>query len=640
MPRGDDPIANLNKSDAGSLGLGIPKREPISKGHFLLSTKQAEAWLATLPMANVGETARQTYLALLDLTHKDIPHKIRPQVVELFREPVDYLSHNLRRHYTQMGLPLSSKAQKTVRLSSELNAELANAYKIMIEDMVSGRNPNFDRELLVISLHRALFYLGRIMLEAALAYMPVAGTIWKEIHVLYNYAAQNRVHLVPVKLTFDGQQQIHTIEESYKHLLLFASAEPQRLSQQHIIQLYRSSSGWSRYLEFDNGEEVAGRRYLYHVNLQSNNGPAFNAPDAPVTAPTRSARLQLDFSRILKHLRNQYEEAHWEDGLTSNQADKLLLRTLLKHWLRSGKRKHPRTQLNFELNMVCGLHTIDRHLRERETSDETNDPSPDSCSVPSSSLLPADSESNLDSLTLLQLAELEEGLDSLTLADMDEPHQKAPQKTQYGLSSLSYLIPSAKLAPDHPSAEPEPEPEVDDGDTTAASTVSESAGGYCIAWPAESDRQIKVGELIAIASPTSNRYSLSSVRWISAAPNQPMLVGIRLMAPYIKTVDLVRPRNGSQTSEQDLPSICLLLYSHERQENTDSGQLLVNNTKLNTATELWLKNGGKDRLIRIGKRMEYNSLYARYRFSFATRQSQTTGGNNDATDFDDLWKSL
>ena len=183
MADGDRHSANSNDSaqQAPSLGLAVPEQAPPPVESFLLDPRETANWIAGLPMANIGETARQIYSALIEFNRYQFPEMVRAKIVEQFRSPVQYICHNLRRHYLDMGFPLSAKAWKTASLSRELNTELAISYKIIIEQMLAGDASRFDRKLLVIALHRALYYLGRVLLQTLLVYAPWPPNLWKEI---------------------------------------------------------------------------------------------------------------------------------------------------------------------------------------------------------------------------------------------------------------------------------------------------------------------------------------------------------------------------------------------------------------------------------------------------------------------------
>lgn len=207
------------------LGLQIPQQSAAKADNLLLDPKETEAWFESLPMANIGETARRIYNTLVEFNRIEIPDLLRAKTVEKFRPPVEYITSNLQKHYIDVGLPLSTKGAKTAALARELQKELATSYKIIIERMISGSSSGFDRRLLIIALHRALHYLGQTMLQHALVYSGWPEGMWREINSIYAYASQNNIHRTPVKADDGRQKNASTsIEELFKALMLFASS--------------------------------------------------------------------------------------------------------------------------------------------------------------------------------------------------------------------------------------------------------------------------------------------------------------------------------------------------------------------------------------------------------------------------------
>jgi hypothetical protein len=49
------------------------------------------SWFEALPMANIGETARQVYSTLVEFNRTEIPDLLRAKTVEKFRPPVEYI---------------------------------------------------------------------------------------------------------------------------------------------------------------------------------------------------------------------------------------------------------------------------------------------------------------------------------------------------------------------------------------------------------------------------------------------------------------------------------------------------------------------------------------------------------------------
>ena len=78
------------------IGLDIPERTKPDKNSFDIRAKKLEPWIADLPRANLGETARLVYRVLKDSNQRQFSHLERMCFLELMREPVFYRSEERR----------------------------------------------------------------------------------------------------------------------------------------------------------------------------------------------------------------------------------------------------------------------------------------------------------------------------------------------------------------------------------------------------------------------------------------------------------------------------------------------------------------------------------------------------------------
>lgn len=620
-----------NGSDASKLpllGLKIPKQSPPPADSMLLDLKETEAWFETLPMANIGETARRVFSTLVEFNRIELPDLLRAKIIEKFRPPVEYIINNLQRHYVDVGLPLSPKGWKTASLARELLKELANSYKIIIERMVAGKSENFDRRLLVIALHRALFYLGETLTQCALIYVAWPEGIWREINNIYAYASQNNVHQVPVKPddTKDAGS-LSTIEDTFKSLMLFSSATPRRLRQSHVRLLYSRLLEWSHYTEIltkDDGGTSLGR---FNVDLWSDSAPMHNSLRTPIVG--RRVAI-LDVRELLKKLRSDFEQAPWEThaGLQSAKptVTRPLLRLLIMAWSRPPDRRFVRTKLNFDLHVVAGLHAVHGNLLAMDerpyattraplfTLDETEPksrhrkPQWSAGSLEQVSLAPLDSELTSDSI----------------------------------LIDSTLLTPVEQTPPPQPQAEEKPrEPLPNETASHTVTTINESAGGYCIRWHGLHIPRVKIGELIGIESPSDHRkYGLGVIRWMKLLDDHGLDLGLEVIATRCGAAD-VREASADVKRKRAPAYKCLVINDTDPSSNA-TASLVMSTMSLQTGVDLLLTLDSKEHLIRLTKLVEFNSAFARYHFVFVETEQEESSDEDErpGDEFSDLWGNL
>lgn len=627
--------ADKNGQPAGTqqrpvLGLHIPQQAPPKADNMLLDLRETEAWFEALPMANIGETARQVYSTLVEFNRIEIPDLLRAKTVEKFRPPVEYIVNNLQRHYVDIGLPLTGKGWKTASLARELHKELAIAYKVIVERMINGDAASFDRRLLVIALHRALHYLGQVLLQNALVYATWPEGIWREINSIYAYASQNNVHHVPVKPD-DGRQGVSTsIEDVYKALMLFASATPYRLRQSHARLLFLHLTEWARMttiMSRDDGGTSLGR---FNVDLWSDSAPIHNA----LRTPTAGRRVAiLDVRELLKHLRAEFEKAPWEahpqHAAGRPVLTRPLLRLLIVAWSRPPDRRFVRTRLNFELNVVAGMHAIHANLRSEDG--------------------PTPFTTTRAAVFELQESPLPKGkrkiewsvgsLESATLAPLDSDFMSDSLLSDSYLAGGRSLGTSSTLKDFAPPPASETEP-VEETQRHAVKTVNESAGGYCIRWQGEKIPRVKIGELIGVESPADRRkYGLGVIRWMKQSPEQQLDLGLEVISTRCEAGEL-REATATGGVRKRAPAYRCLVINDTDPATDATASLVMSAMQLQTGVDLWLSMGGREQKVRLSRLVEFTSAFARYQFELVDAEKGPDGSGGPGDEFSDLWSNL
>ena len=610
-----------------SLGLRVPQQSPAHPDSFLLDTKQTSAWFAALPMANIGETARQVFNALVDCNRMEMPDVLRARVTEQFREPVKYLCTNLERHYVDLGLPLSSKGAKTLALARELHAELAIGYKIIIENQLRSDKQQFDEKLLVIALHRALYHLGQMLFLTALGYGPWPPGVWREIHGIYAYAAQNQAQNVPVKDALHPRQgQSTTLEDMYKSLAVFAASDPLRLRQSQIKQIYSQVLDWARLVQIRPAESEDNAVGRFNVDLWGDMPPVHNSLNPP--PQNRRARV-VDLRALVSALKEEFERNPATEERLADRSDRpsrALLRLLIVYWTKPPERRFVRTHLNFELHLAVGLNAIFDGLgglapeqRQRPTDAlgiSTEDSRPAGTTSPRVPAWAAAAPGNFS------LAPLDSTLTSEPLPSDSSLSLGEPKGGQRDTEWLDRGSPDTQRPPQ------------------AVTTINESAGGYCIRWNAEQTPRVKVGEVLGIQAGSGTRqFGVGLVRWLKQDPARDLEVGLEIVAARCRIGELRDASESARRSKQPRYP-CLLLPESSRGAGDPS--LLTPVTNLTPANdELWLRSEGREQKITLTHLVELTGTVARYEYRYARDEARDMEPREEAKgEFDDLWSSL
>jgi hypothetical protein len=619
------------------LGLQVPAQSPPPAEHFLLDAKATQRWFEALPMANIGETARQIFRTLIEFNRMQIPDPLRARTVEKFRPPVEYIVTNLQKHYVELGLPLSRKGLKTAALARQLENEMAMAYKIVIERTIGGDSAQFDRRLLVVALHRALYYLGETLLQNALVYVTWPDGVWREINAIYAYASQNQIDQVPIKS--DSGAATTSIEDLFKGLMLFASATPHRLRQSHTRLLYNKLSAWTahtRILTEDDGGTSLGR---FNVDLWTDSAPLHNSLRTPMLGKRTAI---LDVRDLLTQLRDDFEQAPWDSrsALQSGgmEITRPFLRLLIMAWSRPPDRRFVRTRLNFDLQVVAGLHAIYANL-------SSDDPSPYP-TAPAELFTLDDSDAGAQARARAKIDWTSGALDKASLAPLDSEliadslfndSRFASDPTS---ESAAHVKSFASASRDVPDIDPDTAPaKPAKPNSYHVTTINESAGGYCIRWKDEDIPKVKIGELIGIEAPTDARkYGLGVVRWMQQFQDETLNLGLEVIATRCQAGDVhAVPENPRRRG----PSYkCLVINDSDASAN-GTASLVMSAMNLDVGVDLVLTLDDREQTIRLTRLIEFSCAFARYLFELVqSEEEQKPADDRPDTDFDDLWGTL
>ena len=160
--------------------------------------RDLKRWIAGLPKANIGETARLLYQAMGELNQLLTPSDNRLNLLERLRPEVYFVCQHLERHFLHQAIMLDERSRKISNLCQALQSHLAVGYKQIVLRIAPKYSK--DRAALVsTALQRAAHALKGQLLRATQLYSSPPEHLWFELHQLYRSAAElqlqhRRVH--------------------------------------------------------------------------------------------------------------------------------------------------------------------------------------------------------------------------------------------------------------------------------------------------------------------------------------------------------------------------------------------------------------------------------------------------------------
>ncbi|MDH4273500.1 MAG: hypothetical protein OEW08_00525, partial [Gammaproteobacteria bacterium] len=497
----------------GPLGLYLPPLTPQPLAGQFADIKALEAWIRALPIANVGESARAVYTALHASNRSALPPDQRLKSVELLRPVILFLTSALEKHYLEQAFPLQERSYQTAELVRELDAEMAAGYKRVVEDFLSGADDKIDPKLLLTAVQRATHYLSHILLTSHQIYSAPFDYIWKELHHLYLFAEQNHLQAVPVADTISGESDHRSVEDDYKGALLFALANPNRLAQRNMSQVFALASHWASQCELLHATNTQALPGLFVVDLAQDSGPkAYRAEDH------HSEHLRvINTGRLLQTVKDQgmhvRELPQWQRTATYKPVSQVqeLMQRLITLWGSAPQREFSRTGNNHHAQFVLGLPALYEQLKPTASTMAYSD-SAVTFSHPAEFRLQTPSDATPPETDIWSLAEH---------VDFKDAPPAAPLKTE-------------------PSDPPCPPP-------YACYVTNESAGGCRLIWKNGEDTRVGVGGLIGIRHIDFGgevTWKIGVIRWLKVITRHDLVMGIEFIAQHARAAVIRRTHAG------------------------------------------------------------------------------------------------
>lgn len=557
--------------------------------------RDLKRWIAGLPKANIGETARQLYQGLGELNQLLTPSDNRLHLLELLRPEVYFVCQHLERHFLHQAIMLDERSRKISNLCQALQSQLAIGYKQIVLRIA----PKYSKDraaLLSEALQRAVHALKGQLVRATQLYSPAPEQLWFELHQLFRCACDLQLQHRRVRDDLASLAGELSVEQTYIAALLLGSARCNQMRQNPIAQLAQVLEPWSAWLKLHPGASGEG---LFAISAEIDAGPRYRSKFRSEQQP---GLLGFDPQPLVNAI-----EAHLlhKDNSTPLPVPSGLTLDTLQHlhatWGEAAERSFQRTVGQGNLTVCVGMSALHFYLGGERTFSE---------------LLrhPGSRAANFSQA----VAQGEK--DSWSQAFDAAPQSKTDEFLPY--EEIRY----EPLADDEGDADSPPH-----YPTYALPVINHSPGGYCLAWPKEVPAELQTGEMVGIQDTTNQGWSIAVVRWIRQVRGAGTQMGIELVAPHAQPcgLQLVRTQDDHshylrglllpEISAIDLPATLLA----PRLPFQEGNKVLIN-------TQGEEHRAGLDR--RVASTHSFNQ------FAYRSLETAQNGGNEE--DFDSLWKSL
>jgi hypothetical protein len=595
--------------------LRVPTPSKQSLSLCEATPRDIKRWISLLPKANIGETARQLYQALVELNQLITPSDNRLHLLELIRPEVYFVCQHLERHFLNQAIVLDERPRKVANLCQALQNHLAIGYKqIVVQE--AQRQARDGQQLLTIALQRAMHSLNSALIRASQLYCPVPEGLWLELHQLYQLATSRQVHRVVVRDGLARHTEGLSIEQTYLVALLLGCARCNQMRQNNIARLAEVLEPWSALVRLQ-GAELASS--LFAVAPQVDGPPRYKSL---FQASEMAGLLGIDplpLVDAIKHYLTLATEDRTQARLLVPEGISVdLLQHLSSAWGDISERTFQRTPGRGALTLCIGMSALHFFLSGKQPFG-----------------------------AILKIKEAGQAVFKPINKDEGDVWNTAfdaqPQNWDEGLpyEEIQYSKP---VTPGDTSAQPEPLASGENYPTFELAIVNHSPGGYCLSWPKEVPSQLQAGELLGVQDAPSQGWSVAVVRWIRQVRGGGTQMGIELIAPHAQPCGLQLLRKADQHS-QYLRALLLPEISAISRPAT----LITPRLPFQEGNKVQINIHGDERRAVLTSRQTSTGSFSQFEYRPFEQPTEQHGkpvtalgerGSGGDEDFDSLWKSL
>ncbi|MFL1528451.1 molecular chaperone [Pseudomonas sp. O230] len=568
--------------------------------------RDLKRWIANLPKANIGETARQLYQGLSELNQLLTPSDNRLQLLELLRPEVYYVCKHLERHFLHQSIVLDERSRKIANLCQALQSHLAIGYK----QIVVRITPRFSKDrapLLAQALQRAMHCLNGPLIRATALYCPVPEGVWLELHQLYRIACTHRLQHLSLRDELASQTQNLSIEQTYVVALLLGAARCNQLRQNQIARLTEVLEPWSKLIKLQPDRPAEG---LFAVAPELDIGPRYRSKFRP---EQQESLLGLDPQPLVAAIEAHLQKTDSPSPLPVPAGLSLdTLQHLSAAWGQAVERSFQRTASQGTLTLCVGMSALHFYLGgQRPFSEILKNPGARRAQFTATS--PA-------------LGEKDQWSHAFDAA----PHGTADA-----------LLPYEEI--EYPQLQNDDSHEASDRNrhfpTYVLPVINHSPGGYCLAWPGAVPAELQAGEMVGIEDTAGAGWSIAVVRWIRQVRGGGTQMGIEQVAPYAEPcgLQLVRTRDDHSHYLRGLllPAISAIDLP---------ATLLAPRLPFQEGQKVLINTNGEERRAGLDRRVSSTNSFNQFAYrSLETARNDNAAGSGVGgveEEFDSLWQTL
>jgi len=598
-------------------GLKIPEQNVPDETSFDVRPKFIQQWIKSLPMANLGETSRLVFKAIVEINRLEMPLQQRFKALESLREPCKYISESLEKHFAGRPLPLNPRNRKISELARALMSELAVGYKIVARQVEASPRP--DLKLLIITLHRVMSYLDILLLRSYQVYAPYPRGVWLELHTIYNFADSYQLLEQNIKDPYSKTPASNTISHLYNKISLLALAMPFRLHRgevDKVCNLLDQLVDTARLEKISDDNTPHG---LFIINLHEDKQPGYLAMHRG--HDYLGCRL-LNTQRLVKIFGQRLSDDN--DSLHTLASNDLLQR-LLTSWSVMSKRSFSRVpKQSAHVEVAFGLSAAHHFVSGEQPFAQ----------------LPSETNPNFD--------EVRSQYHTTKIESISDEH-RGPD-----VWNMNYTY-----SPNDPTLAPAATSELSSGSnvhsleyqTIRLGMANVSAGGYCLISEDDTQFSAQVGDLLAVREYEDrdiDQWGIGVIRRLQSSRKENIELGIQMLTPNAIAVSARLELSHGAGKNSDYLR-CLMLP--ELRAIDQPATIITPAMPFKPEQKIRINFQDKQVIAQLTQRLETTRSFSQFEFkvleekSHSAQQQEETSkqaslAESDEIDFESIWSSL
>ncbi|MDH5357552.1 MAG: hypothetical protein OEY48_07530 [Gammaproteobacteria bacterium] len=195
-------------------------------------------WIKRLPNNDLESFTKLYLEALQRFNQNDTNEQQRLLLLDLYREPLNSLLFSLTPSRLAKDLPDLSRRNKFINVFSEVMAELATGYKIIIIQAEQKDANLTPLSIALLAVNRACEQLSYMALHAYKFYRAVPARLFNELHQLYQLTLAAGVEKSTAFVNKQLQSE-SSFKDRYSQLLLISISNPYGLASGEILNAYK-----------------------------------------------------------------------------------------------------------------------------------------------------------------------------------------------------------------------------------------------------------------------------------------------------------------------------------------------------------------------------------------------------------------